>query len=94
LNEQIDLIQILKPFEAYALDDVLCFLQYIGFLMVQKYLLNTKAEDIALLVSIPLALWWTFWDNILQYRKQLRMGINLQAQLLLSRLFLILKGHV
>ncbi len=94
LNEQIDLIQILKPLEAYALDDVLCFLQYISFLMVQKYLLDKNPKDIALLVSIPLALWWTFWDNILQYRKQLRMGINLQAQLLLSRLFLILKGNV
>ena len=94
LDEQIDLIQIIKPFESYALDETLCFLQHISFLMVQKYLLDKKPDDIAFIVAIPLALWWTFWDNILQYRKQLRMGTNLQSQLLLSRLFLILKGHV
>jgi DNA polymerase III, delta subunit len=94
LDEQIDLSFILKRLDGFLLDDVLCFLQYISYLMVQKFLIEKKTDDLAMVVAIPLSFWWVFWDRALYYRKQLRLGTHYQTQLLLSRLFLILKGNI
>jgi hypothetical protein len=93
LDDKRDLTELLKILEPFQLDDILVFLQYIAAQMIEKRMtLNSIKEDLTFLFAIPLALWWSFWDNLLVTRQQLRKGINYQEQLLLSRLFLILKG--
>ena len=93
VEDKKDLTQLLQIFASTSIDDSLLFLQYFCANVIKsRVTLQIAKADFALTVAIPLALWWSFWDTILIIKQQIRNGVNFQEQLLLSRLFLILKG--
>ena len=91
-----DLASLLKLLDAYALDDVLWLLQNICQDLIKKYTFiqynECSPESFKTLIATPIQFWWKFWDAIIEFRKQIRKQSSLQAQLVLSRLFLILHG--
>ena len=93
LQEEGDLIGCLKLFESYSVDDSLWALQFITQDIIQEQLKLKPITYIGLTAALPMQLWWKFWDKILVLRRQLRTQTSLQGSLILSDLFLTLKGY-
>jgi hypothetical protein len=63
--------------------------------MLSKKTLDTENQaisDLAFMTVAPMETWWHFYDLIIKFRRQNRLQASLQTNLVLSRLFLILKG--
>ncbi|MDQ5883827.1 MAG: polymerase subunit delta [Pseudomonadota bacterium] len=92
LINEMDLQALLQFFEPHSLDDSLWFCQQCCSEMVTQRLLHQVTMDaLTWVYAVPLANWWAFWDGILDYRQQLRMGIHFHPSLLFTHLFLTLK---
>lgn len=94
-QRQIDTSRIVAYLEVYPLDDVLWFLQFFTLKIIeilQSKCSNRPVEWI-IAVSIPIEIWWQFWDALIQLRKQLRVQSSVQTNLQLTRLLLILHGY-
>jgi hypothetical protein len=93
LQDQGDLIGCLKLFASYSIDDSLWALQFITQDIIQEQLKLKPISSIGLIAALPMQLWWKFWDKILVLRRQIKTQTSLQGSLILSDLFLTLKGY-
>lgn len=93
LQDQADLMSLITKLNEYALDDGLCLLQFIAQDIIQEQMRLKSIAHIALTVALPPQLWWQFWDLIIQFRFKIKTQTSLQGTLLLSELFLTLKGY-
>jgi DNA polymerase III gamma/tau subunit len=86
-----DLLSCIQFFDAYQIEEVLLFLQWVTQNIIQEKLeLQQINYSIPLIAALPLQIWWKFWDRIEYYRCELQTKKNLQPNLLLSELFTIL----
>ena len=96
LQNQVPLADLLAIFDGKNVDASLTLLQIFCWQMINaKTLANIPADlnELAYMSAAPNETWWTFYDTIINFRRQNRLQGNLQASLVLSRLFLLLKGY-
>ena len=92
LQDELSMSQLLDFFAGQSLEQSLCLLQYLSHhVFMEKSSVSTKrtVEELAFLAVAPSEAWWRFYDFTLECR---RCHPNLQANLVLSRLFFMLKG--
>lgn len=95
LQNKSSIVELLSYFEGQHLDQILLLLQCLSHqILIKKTLVPADADlyELALIVAAPHEAWWLFYDLSIQYRRQNMLQASLQTNLVLSRLFLILKG--
>ena len=95
LQNDSSIADLLTYFEGRHLDESLLLLQFLSYQMLSKKTLDTENQaicDLAFMAVAPMETWWHFYDLIIKFRRQNRLQASLQTNLVLSRLFLILKG--
>ena len=95
LQNDSSIADLLTYFEGRHLDESLLLLQFLSYQMLSKKTLDTESQaisDLAFMAVAPMETWWHFYDLIIKFRRQNRLQASLQTNLVLSRLFLILKG--
>lgn len=91
LKNEADLNQLLIFFQTYTPDDSLWFLQQVcADVVSQRLCSEVSSDELEWMYAKPLASWWAFWDALLHYRQQIKMGVHFHESLLLSQLFLSL----
>ncbi len=96
LQNQVPIADLLAILDGKNLDENLSMLQLLCWQMINEKTLGINSGDLnklAYMAAAPIETWWAFYDTIIDFRRQNRLQGNLQASLVLSRLFLLLKGY-
>ena len=92
LDEQISMARLLDYFAGQALEQSLLLLQCLSHRIISDKTMASEEQqlkELAFLAMAPMESWWQFYDLTVEFRQN---QTSLQANLVLSRLFLILKG--